>query len=197
MSKEMKKNTTEDYMEYQEGLEYPERVRNAVRYGYQYRKEAEGNKDSNIKYCLGDPSDIIYWIAQMIIGGLSWDLLKKAVKKMFKRIKKRGTKIDSESNELLTEETQLRTFYVYVKEFDEHQMSVDERTLKYIKEEIIADYVCDKIVKERSHNNSATKNEEFIKIFQEACIYADNMLNAELDIEGKMDKVKNNKKQEI
>ena len=179
MSKEMTNNTTENCMEYQEGLEYPERVRNAVRYGYQYRKEAEENKDSNIKYCLGDPSEILYWIAQMIIGGLSWDLLKKAVKKMFERIKKRGTNIDSESNKLLTDESQLRTFYVYVKEFDRHKMSVDEKTLKCIKEEIIADYAGETIGEIISKENRIPETEEYVKIIRENIVYADSLLDIE------------------
>lgn len=181
MSKEMTNITIEDYMEYQEGLEYPERVRNAVRYGYQYRKESEENKDSNIKYCLGEPSEILCWIAQMIIGGLSWDLLKKAVKKLFERIKNRGTNIDPESNKLLTDETQLRTFYVYVKEFDEHKMSVDEKTIKYIKEEIIADYAGKTIGGIISKENRIPEAEEYVRILRETLAYADCLLDDELN----------------
>ena len=190
MSKEMTNITAEDYIEYQEGLEYPERVRNAVRYGYQYRKEAEENKDSSIKYCLGDPSDILYWIAQIIIGGLSWDLLKMAVKKMFERIKKSETTIDSESNKLLTDETQLRTFYVYVKEFDEHKMSVDEKTLKCIKEEIIADYAGETIGGIISKENRIPEVEEYVRIFREALVFADSLLDDELNTKDKHNRSK-------
>ena len=181
MNKEKTNITTKDYMEYQEGLEYSERVRNAVRYGYQYRKEAEENKNSNIKYCLGDPSEILYWIAQMIIGGLSWDLLKKAVKKTYEWIRKRGSSIDPESNKLLTEETQLRTFYVYVKEFDEHIMSVDEKTLKCIKEEIIANCAGENIGGIISKENRIPDVEEYVRIFRETLAYADGLLDNELN----------------
>ena len=168
-----------DYEEYKEGLEYSKEVKNAVRYGYQYRKEAEENKDSNIKYCLGDPSEILYWIANMIIGGLGWDLLKCAVKKAAKWISKQRIKTDEETNIILTDEKHLRLFYVYVKEFNEHNMSVDDKTLKYVKEEIIADYAGEAIEEIISNENRILEVEEYTKIIRNAFIYADNMLNGE------------------
>lgn len=168
-----------DYEEYKEGLEYSKEVKNAVRYGYQYRKEAEENKDSNIKYCLGDPSEILYWIANMIIGGLGWDLLKCAVKKAAKWISKQRIKTDEETNKILTDEKHLRLFFVYVKEFKEHNMSVDGKTLKYVKEEIIADYVGVTIEEIISNENRVPEIEEYTKIIRNAFTYADNMLNGE------------------
>lgn len=181
MYKDRENMATEDYEEYQEGLEYSEEVKNAVRYGYQYRKEAESNIDDNIKYCLDDVSDILYWIANMIIGGLSWDLLKSAVRKVYDKISTRGIKTDKETNDILTDETNLKTFYVYIREFRGHQMSVDEKTLKYIKEEIIADYVGETIGKIFSKENRITSIEENIKIVRDALKHAEFLLNGNMD----------------
>jgi len=168
-----------EYEDYKEGLEYSEDVKNAVRYGYQYRKEAEEYKDSNIKYCLGEPSEILYWIATMIISGLGWDLLKCAVKKAAKWISKQRIKTDEETNKILTDEKHLRLFYVYVKEFNEHNMSVDDKTLKYVKEEIIADYAGETIEELISNENRIPEIEEYTKIIRNAFTYADNMLYGE------------------
>ncbi len=168
-----------DYEEYKEGLEYSKEVKNAVRYGYQYRKEAEENKDSNVKYCIGDPSEILYWIANMIIGGLSWDLLKYAVKKASKWISKRRIKTDQETIEILTNEIRLKIFYEYIKEFEEHKMSVDNKTLKYIKEEIVADYVSNIMVEKYLQKEQPPEPDEYVKIIRDAFIYADNMLDGE------------------
>ena len=174
--------TTEDYEEYQEGLEYSEEVKNAVRYGYQYRKEAESHIDDNIKYCLGDVSDILYWIANMIIGGFSWDLLKGAVRKVYNKIATCGIKTDKETNDIIADETNLKTFYVYVKEFNEHQLSVDEETLKYIKEEIIADYIGETIGKICLQKNRIPDIEEYKKVAHDALVNAEKFLHRVQDV---------------
>lgn len=179
MYKDRENMTTKDYEEYQEGLEYSEEVKNAVRYGYQYRKEAESHIADNIKYCLGDVSDILYWIANMIIGGLSWDLLKGAVRKVYDMISTRGIKTDKETNDILTDETHLKTFYVYVNEFHNHSMSVDNNTLNCIKEEIIADYAGETIGEIISKENRIPETEEYVKIIRETIVYADSLLDIE------------------
>lgn len=186
MYKDRENMTTEDYEEYQEGLEYSEEVKNAVRYGYQYRKEAESHIADNIKYCLGDVSDILYWIANMIIGGLSWDLLKGAVRKVYDMISTRGIKTDKETNDILTDETHLKTFYVYVNEFHNHSMSVDNNTLNCIKEEIIADYVSEMITEEFfSSEDRFPEIEEYSKIIHDAFLHADKVLNGESKVQNK------------
>jgi len=63
---------------YKEGLQYSEEVRNAVRYGYLYRKVAERRVD--VHHCLADSSDVLLWIGNLILGGMGWDMLKVAVK---------------------------------------------------------------------------------------------------------------------
>lgn len=183
-------NNMVDAMEFQEGVVYSERVKNAVRYGYQYRKEAEKHKKSDVKFCLGDPSEILYWIANMIIGGLAWDLIKKSVKKAYEWVLKHGINTDHETNKILTDEIQLRQFYVYIKEFDEHRMSVDKRTLKYIKEEIIADYAGESIGEIISKENRIPETEEYVRILRETLVYADSLLNDELNTKDQQDRSK-------
>ena len=69
------------------GLQYSEHVRNAVRYGYQYRKEVEKDKEISVDYSLGDASEVLLYIAQIIIGGITWDLIKTGCREMYKRLK--------------------------------------------------------------------------------------------------------------
>lgn len=73
--------------EFKEGLQYSEEVRNAVRYGYLYRKVAERRVD--VHHCLHDSSDFLLWMANLVIGGISWDILKSSVIKLYKKLVKR------------------------------------------------------------------------------------------------------------
>ena len=40
----------------QEDFQYSDKVKNAVRYGYEYRKEAERQEDTHLHACLPNPS---------------------------------------------------------------------------------------------------------------------------------------------
>ena len=134
-----------DMQEFQEGLDYPKETLYAVRYGYFYRKEAEKYGNESLHACLGKAPEIIIWIANAIIGGLLYDGIKIAVKKLYNSIVKEGKKIDKTSKEILTDESKLEELYNYILEFHEHRMTATENQIKYIREEIIADYVGEKV----------------------------------------------------
>lgn len=161
-------------VEYKEGLQYSEEVRNAVRYGYLYRKEAEDRED--VHCCLLEPSDVLLWVANLVIGGISWDLLKLYVPKMYDKLTKVGKKIEKESRDVLTDEAQLKEFCIYIKEFHEHRMSVSEKQLLYIKEEIIADCMGDEAGKIFKQEKRMLTIEEIKEMSREAFLYAEKVL---------------------
>lgn len=160
--------------EYKDGLQYPEEVRNAVRYGYLYRKDAEDRL--NIHHCLHDSSDVLLWIANIVIGGITWDLLKLYVPKMYDQLTKGCKKFEKESKDVLTNEAQLKEFYIYIKEFHEHRMSVTEQQFLYIKEEIIADYMGNAAGEIFELEKRMPSIEEIKEMSREAFLYAEKVL---------------------
>lgn len=171
-----------DMQKFQEGLDYPKETLYAVRYGYLYRKEFEKYENESLHACLGKAPEIIVWIANAIIGGLLYDGIKIAVKKLYNSIVKEGKQIDKTSKEILTDESKLKELYNYILEFHEHRMTATENQIKYIRDEIIADYVGEKacvIVKEKRKPTI----EEFKIIIKEANKLAEELIdnNNELD----------------
>ena len=165
----------DEFEEYKEGLNYKDEVKDAVRFGYQYRLEAEEN--GSINYCLPDASEILLWIANMILGGLAWDKLKLVINKLRYAVIDIKLPIDEETKSVLTEEMELKKFYTYVKEFNEQSMSVTANQFKYIREEIVADYYgkeCEKIYN-REHRLPTI--EEYIRINREANERANRLMN--------------------
>ena len=160
--------------EYKEGLHYKEEVRDAVRFGYQYRLETED--DGSINYCLPDASDILLWIANMILGGLAWDKLKLLVNKLRYTVIDTKLPIDEETKSVLTEELELKKFYTYVKEFNEQSMSVTAKQFKYIREEIVADYCGKECGKIYNREHRLPTIEEYIRINREANERADRLM---------------------
>lgn len=160
--------------EFKEGLQYSEVVRNAVRYGYMYRKEAEDRLD--IHYCLHDSSDFLLWMANLVIGGISWDILRSSVIKLYKKLIKKNVKIDKHANDLFSDESKLKEFYIYIREFHEHRMSVSEKQLLYIKEEIIADCMGDEAGKIYEKEKRMPTIEEIKEMSREAFLYAEKVL---------------------
>ena len=50
------------WSDFREGLRYSDNVKNAVRYGYQYRKESEVPESSAIHNCILETSEILLWL---------------------------------------------------------------------------------------------------------------------------------------
>lgn len=160
--------------EYKEGLAYSEEVKNAVRYGYQYRKEAE-KADSSLQYCLTDASDVLLWLGSVILGGFVYDKVKDLAKKARTWLKDKGKKSDPETQAVLENETELKVFYEYVLEFSERRMSVTDEQRKYIKEEIFCDYGAARETEIYTKKGRMATFEERKIVFKEAMEYAEKM----------------------
>lgn len=160
--------------EYKEGIAYSEDVRNAVRYGYQYRKEAEVNHPS-FHSCLHDASDVLLWLGNAILGGIVFDKLKDLAKKAHEWLKGKGKKLDKETERVLENEAELKVFYEYVREFSEHRMSITEEQRQYIKEEIMADFGAAKESEIYKKEGRFATIEERKVIYREAISYSEKL----------------------
>ena len=160
--------------EYKEGIAYSEDVRNAVRYGYQYRKEAEVNYPS-FHFCLHDASDVLLWLGNAILGGIVFDKLKDLAKKALEWLKGKETKIDEETETVLENEGEMKVFYEYVREFSEHRMSITEEQRQYIKEEIMADFGAAKESEIYTKEGRMATIEERKVIYREAISYSEKL----------------------
>ena len=119
-------------------VEYSDTVKYAVRYGYNYRIEAEQKHNSYSHACLPDTSAILLWLGQKVIDGVIWDLFKVAAKKLYEMFDKSNSYLSEELSKFLSDEQDLKRFYTYVKEFNEQNMTVTEEQFTYIREEIWA-----------------------------------------------------------
>ena len=162
--------------EFKEGLHYSDEVKNAVRYGYQYRKEAEKLESSFVHHCLPDPSQILLWLGQCIIGGVVWDEIKVLAKNAYTMFVNSKKPISAELNSILTEEHELQQFYKYVKEFNEQNMNLTETQFNYIREEIWVDYLGKEVSKIIEQEKRLPIHEEYIRIFHEAQAHVDRLM---------------------
>ena len=160
--------------EHIEGISYSEEVKNAVRYGYQYRKEAEKG-DLSLKHCMPDASDVLLWLGSAILSGMVYDKVKELAKKAWTRLKDCGKKADMETEAVLENEAELKMFYEYVLEFSEHRMSITDEQRKYIKEEIFCDYGAAKETEIYSKKGRMATFEERKIIFRESMEYAEKL----------------------
>lgn len=160
--------------EYKEGIAYSEEVKNAVRYGYQYRKEAEIN-DTSFHFCLHDASDVLLWLGNAILSGIVYDKVRALAKKALEWVKGKGKKIDKETEKVLENEAELKVFYEYVREFSEHRMSITEEQLQYIKEEIMADFGAAKESEIYKKEGRIATIEERKVIYREAISYSEKL----------------------
>ena len=151
---------------YKKALQYPENVKNSVRYGYLYRKDAE--KSLSVHACISEIPDILLWLANIIIGGFTWDIIKSALKKTYRRLRKDVTHFDERTMDILKDESHLYIFIIYIREYHEQRMSVNDEQLKYIKEEIQADYIGKKLGDIISQEKREATVQEIVEIYKEA-----------------------------
>lgn len=130
-----------DILEFREGQVYPKDTQYAVRYGYLYRKEAEKYEDGHCHASLGESPELLLWVANAVIGGVVYDVIKSAVKKLYQRIVGGKNHIDKTTEAIFTDEYELEVFCTYIMEFHKHRITANGKQKKYIREEIIADYV--------------------------------------------------------
>lgn len=161
---------------YQQGIQYSEDVRNAVRYGYLYRKEAEKADGVTFHHYLPDPSSILLFLGQSILGGLAWDGTKALAKKIYSQFLKTDNPLSEELNTLLTEEQELNKFYTYVKEFNEHNMSVSKKQFDYIREEICADFFAKEAVQIIEKEHREPTHDEYMEIYRRVNASVDRLM---------------------
>jgi hypothetical protein len=158
----------------QEGFQYSEEVRNAVRYGYLYRKEAE--ESHTVHACLSDSPELLQYLASAIISGFVWDVVKSLAKKLYRFAKKSGMSIDDMTKSVLTDEEHFEEFYNCIKEYNTRCMTITEEQFKYIREEIVADYSGKEAGKIYEKETRLPTTEEYMRITTEANAYADNVM---------------------
>lgn len=160
---------------FQLGIQYSEEVKNAVRYGYQYRKKSE--EQSFLHYIVGFEAEIVHWLGELIINGITWDLIKKAAKQLYDSCLISNFSLDKQSKTLLSDEKELKQFYTYVKDFNEHSMTVREEQYEYIKEEICADFFAKESMKIFESEHRFPNHQEIIACHKATKLYAEKLLN--------------------
>lgn len=168
------------YPQYVEGLSYPDEVKHAVRYGYQYRVESEQQSQkegSHFNRRIGDTPEIILWLASLVFDGVAWDVLKLIAETIIQGFKDRKKQMPQEAVKLLTNDTDIRTFYEYIVEYKEHRMTVSDKEIKFIVEEIVADYSGKEAAKIMSKEGRFPTDEENRRILREAYKAAEAVLS--------------------
>lgn len=148
-------------------------VKWAVRYGYQYRKQAvlhANNKDTSLHYCLHSASEVLLWIGGAVLSGITWDLLKLGVKKLFAVIQSEGRyeSLDKETKEVISDEDKLYEFYEYVEEYQQGFVNISEEEYKYIESEMSADFQSEEIGKLSPEEYFSLSREEIVKVHKVA-----------------------------
>jgi hypothetical protein len=167
-------NQQEDF---QEGLQYSDEVINAIRYGYQYRKKIEDKEGDNaLHYYLPINSQVVLWLGKLILDGLVWDAIKTLAKYLYNKLLMSDTPLDNLSKALLTEEAELERFYTYLKEYQEHSMSITKQQFEYIREEICADYFAKESLKIFENEQRFPTHQEILDLHIRATKFADDIL---------------------
>jgi len=119
----------------------------AIRYGYYYRKIAEremsNNRDIRINYNIVSPTNFLEWIAALVISGVTFDIIKFFVKRLYSAIKSKCSSLDKDEEniiEIISNEEELSLFVKYTKEFHTGLRNVDQNVVDYIQEEMDADF---------------------------------------------------------
>lgn len=162
-----------------ETTHYSKDVHFAVRYGYQYRLEAEEYAEEDILFnnCLGDASSFLLWIGNLVISGIAYDIIKKYAKALWEKLMSMKIVIPEDVNKVLIEEDELRKFVTYVDEFNNKAPGITKKQRQYIREEIMADYMGEACGEIWSRENRLPTHEERIRIHQEASRLADEVLS--------------------
>jgi hypothetical protein len=173
---------------YQKGFQSSDDIRNAVLFGYLYRKEAEKQRNVTVHFSLGDVPEVLQWLASVIISGLAWDIIKAVVKKLNRKLTKDGALLDEATKSILSDEKELEKFYNDVKEFNEHCLSITEKQFMYIRDEVVADYVGKMSGEVFRRTNQFPSAEDYMRINREASELADRMLSRNKDFPVSADK---------
>jgi hypothetical protein len=160
--------------------QYPEDVIRAVRYGYQYRLEAEKYADDGILMNdhLEDASGALLWLGKLVIDGIAFEAIKRYAKSLWDKLMSMKVSIPDDVNKVLLEEDELRKFVVFVKEFDDKELTTTSKQTKYIREEIMADYVGKAAGDMWKKEHRLPTHEEWVQVYRDANSFADKLLDA-------------------
>ncbi len=159
--------------------QYPEDVIRAVRYGYQYRLEAEKYADDSIlmNNHLEDASGALLWLGELVIGGIAYDAIKGYAKSLWDKLMSMKVSIPDDVNKVLLEEDELRKFVVFVKEFNDKELTTTSKQTKYIREEIMADHVGRAVDDIWKKEQRLPTQEEWVQVYRDAKSFADKLLD--------------------
>lgn len=164
---------------------YSEDVLNAVRYGYQYRLEAEKYAEDvcQLNYCLGDPSAILLWLADLVFKGVVFDLIKEVAHRLWDKMMQMKVEIPEDVNKVLLDEDELRRFVKCIDEFDRKELSTTDKEKDYIREEIISDYLGKEAGAIQELYHRMPTQDEYRIIIRGAHKYADKLLEGKDHLE--------------
>lgn len=162
-----------------DNTQYPEDVIWAIRYGYQYRLEAEKYADDGIlsNNCLGDAPSALLWLGNLVIGGIAYDVIKKYAKSLWDKLMSMKVSVPDDVNKVLLEEDELRKFVVFVKEFNDKELTTTLKQTRYIREEIIADYIGNFASDIWEKEGRLPSREEWVQVYRNANNFADKLLD--------------------
>lgn len=160
--------------------QYSNEVLWAVRYGYQYRLEADKYSDTGLQVhnCLSEASSILLWLGKLVIEGTTFNIIAKQSKALWNKMMSMKMIIPKDVDYLLLDENELRKFVTYVGEFNDKELSTTVKQAQYIKEEIIADYVGETAGEIWSKAKRQPTKEEWIKIYRDANQFADELIES-------------------
>ena len=160
-------------LQYYDEDENIENAMYAVRYGYQYRKQAilnVGHRDIKLHFCLPPVNEILVWIGKAVLSGIAYDVLKMGVKRLWSKIKAKEIQVDydKETEVILNNDDSLFEFYEYVEEYKNGFVHLTDDEFKYIYEEMIADFSSEEMCKLYTGDFIRLSKEGRIEIIKEA-----------------------------
>ena len=145
----------------------------AIRYGYYYRKIAEremsNNRDIRINYNIVSPTNFLEWIAALVISGVTFDIIKFFVKRLYSAIKSKCSSLDKDEEniiEIISNEEELSLFVKYTKEFYTGLRNVDQNVVDYIQEEMDADFKGHEVGKILDKEHRIPNTQDFLNIYK-------------------------------
>lgn len=119
---------------------------------------------------------VFLWLGELILGGIAYDVIKKYAKALWEKLLTMKVEIPDEVKRVLIEEDELKKFVKFVNEFSSKELSATDKQVKYIREEIIADYVGEIAGHIWSEKQRFPTHEEWVTIFRDANRFADDLL---------------------
>ena len=121
-------------------------------------------------------SRVLLWLGEQTLGGITYDLIKKYAKALWEKLMTMKVEIPDDVKLVLIEEDELKKYVKYVNEFSSKELSATDQQVKYIREEIIADYVGETTGDIWSKKKRLPTHEEWVTIYRDANKFADDLL---------------------